>query len=90
MIILFDCIALIFGALAAYEHNNKRVWRELYMHEQQLRNETQQKLFASDDLLGDYAKAIEKRDAVLLIAQRRLNSARGSLIHTEQQFTAAQ
>lgn len=87
MTTLLACIALIFALVAAHEVRSKQVWRRLYLHEQQLRNETQEKLIASDDLLSDYALALERRDATLLLAQRRLNASRLGLMADTSRLT---
>lgn len=90
MIITFAIVALIFAMVAAYEIRSKQVWRQLYLHEQHLRNETQDRLIESDQLLSDYALALERRDAVLLIAQRRLNAARIGLMAETSRLISAQ
>lgn len=79
--------ALTMALVAAYEVRSKQVWRRLYLHEQQLRNETQDKLMQSDELLSDYAMALERRDSALLVAQRRLNASRIGLMADTSRLT---
>ncbi len=79
MTLLFAIITMIFALIAAHEVRRTKTWRELYLHEQRERNETQERLAESDHLLSEYAHALERRDAVLLVAQRRLNAANKGL-----------
>lgn len=89
MTIILALTTLVFALVAASAARSKHVWRKLYLHEQHLRNETQEKLIESDQLLSDYAAALEKRDTALVAAQRRLNASRMALMADTSRLTAA-
>ncbi|MEK6788482.1 MAG: hypothetical protein AABY68_05985 [Pseudomonadota bacterium] len=88
MNIVLILATIILTALAAHGQYRHRTWRKLYLHEQKLRTETQERLIESDQLLSDYAMALEKRDSALVIAQRRLNASRMTLMADTSRLTA--
>lgn len=88
LILTLITLALVIATL--FQQRRLRVWRALYLHEQAQRTELQRQLTDCDNLLGDYALALERRDAALLISKRRLNAARLQVMADMSQPMAVQ